>query len=223
VSEKYRIDIIPNGPYRVSGGVPLKEMAPVLTFNGEPIDWHVLREMETPPGPWYDLCRCGQSKTRPFCDSTHETIAFDGTETASRAPYRDRAKGWTRGGETLRDDLPLCIGAGFCGTRTRKIWGMFEGSDDPAERQLMREMVWRCPSGRIQLFGADGFPSEPPLPREIAVLPGGPLWVRGGIPIFGADGREWEERNRVTLCRCGQSENKPFCDQSHEDIHFDER
>jgi hypothetical protein len=84
-------------------------------------------------------------------------------------------------------------------------------------------MVWRCPSGRITLVGADGFPTEADLPQEIAVLPGGPLWVRGGIPILGEDGRPWEPRNRVTLCRCGESKNRPFCDQTHENIHFDER
>jgi CDGSH-type Zn-finger protein len=43
----------------------------------------------------------------------------------------------------------------------------------------------------------------------------GPLWIRGGIPVAGADGREYEVRNRVTLCRCGRSNNKPLCDGSH--------
>ena len=43
----------------------------------------------------------------------------------------------------------------------------------------------------------------------------GPLWVRGGIPIESADGKTYEIRNRVTLCRCGKSSNKPFCDGSH--------
>ncbi|MCK5561288.1 MAG: CDGSH iron-sulfur domain-containing protein, partial [Thermoplasmata archaeon] len=45
----------------------------------------------------------------------------------------------------------------------------------------------------------------------------GPLWVRGGIPIVSADGVVYEIRNRVTLCRCGRSSNKPFCDSSHID------
>jgi hypothetical protein len=87
----------------------------------------------------------------------------------------------------------------------------------------MRDMVWHCPSGRLALYGADGFPNEPELPQEIAVLPGGPFWVRGGIPIIGEDGRPWEPRNRATVCRCGASKNKPFCDASHLTLHFDER
>jgi hypothetical protein len=43
----------------------------------------------------------------------------------------------------------------------------------------------------------------------------GPLWARGGIPVESADGFTYEVRNRVTLCRCGKSLNKPFCDGRH--------
>jgi CDGSH-type Zn-finger protein len=39
--------------------------------------------------------------------------------------------------------------------------------------------------------------------------------VRGGIEVHSADGRVYELRNRVALCRCGASGNKPFCDGSH--------
>ena len=48
----------------------------------------------------------------------------------------------------------------------------------------------------------------------------GPLWVRGGIPVIAADGFAYEVRNRVTLCRCGASANKPFCDGSHFKVGF---
>src|SRR3989344_5837069 len=43
----------------------------------------------------------------------------------------------------------------------------------------------------------------------------GPLWIRGGIPVESASGEQYEVRNRVTLCRCGKSKNKPFCNGSH--------
>jgi CDGSH-type Zn-finger protein len=43
----------------------------------------------------------------------------------------------------------------------------------------------------------------------------GPLWVRGGIPVVSDDGKPYIVRNRFTLCRCGKSRNKPFCDGSH--------
>jgi CDGSH-type Zn-finger protein len=57
---------------------------------------------------------------------------------------------------------------------------------------------------------------------EVAVIENGPLWVRGGIPIEASDGFEYEVRQRVTLCRCGHSRNKPFCDGSHVKVPFRE-
>jgi CDGSH-type Zn-finger protein len=50
----------------------------------------------------------------------------------------------------------------------------------------------------------------------------GPLWVKGAIPIESSDGFEYEKRNRCTLCRCGKSSNKPFCDRTHISIGFND-
>jgi CDGSH-type Zn-finger protein len=222
MNEKQRIVIERNGPYQVEGRIPLKEMAPVHTFNGEPVAWHTLKELPLVAGG-YDLCRCGKSGTVPFCDKSHETFPFNGEPTADRRPYLERARTRSHSGETLADDTNLCMGAGFCGTRTTNVWKLFvEG--ERGRRTEMKSMVWRCPSGRITLFKQeDGSPIEPKLPKEIAVLPGGPLWVRGGVLIVDEDGHAWELRNRVTLCRCGDSENKPFCDGTHSEVNFDER
>jgi hypothetical protein len=87
---------------------------------------------------------------------------------------------------------------------------------------MMRDMIWRCPSGRLVFLNETG-EQEPELEPSIAILPGGPIWVRGKLPIVSSDGEPWEERNRVTVCRCGMSANKPFCDKSHFAVHFDER
>ncbi|MCJ7713336.1 CDGSH iron-sulfur domain-containing protein, partial [Candidatus Bathyarchaeota archaeon] len=43
----------------------------------------------------------------------------------------------------------------------------------------------------------------------------GPIWVKGGVIVESSDGTSYEVRNRQTLCRCGKSENKPFCDGTH--------
>jgi hypothetical protein len=61
---------------------------------------------------------------------------------------------------------------------------------------------------------------EPDFPKEIAITPDSALWVSGGIPIERADGQPFEVRNRVTLCRCGDSKNKPLCDGTHEEVEF---
>jgi CDGSH-type Zn-finger protein len=217
-----RIEIQANGPYVVHGDVPLNEMAPVHTFNGEPVAWHDLGEVPSDDQPVY-LCRCGHSASKPFCDDSHLRVGFDGTETADRGPFADRAEVEEHDGHAFADDGSLCVSAGFCGTRTTSVWNLLEESNDPAALDRMREMIWNCPSGRLALLAANGATTEPDLPQSIAVTPGGPLWVRGGIPVIGADGQSWETRNRVTLCRCGQSSNRPFCDRTHASLHFDER
>jgi CDGSH-type Zn-finger protein len=218
-----RIEIQPNGPYRVHGRPPLSEMAPVHTLNGEPIAWHTLRDIPAPDEEIFELCRCGQSSDKPFCDGSHETSGFDGAETADRRPYFERATIQREHNLELADDGPLCLSAGFCGTRTTDVWKLLGDADQLAQFDRLREMTWHCPSGRIALRHATGDEIEPELPQDIAVVPGGPLWVRGRIPITSADGSQWEPRNRVALCRCGQSRNKPFCDGTHSEIHFDER
>ena len=79
-----------------------------------------------------------------------------------------------------------------------------------------------CPAGRlVAIDKASGKPVEPELPQSIGIIEdpslgcSGPLWVRGGIELVGADGEPHEIRNRMTLCRCGRSENKPFCNGAH--------
>ena len=80
---KPTIRIVRNGPYIVTGGVPLMRQRIVCDADGESIEW---REGEPyPVGETYSLCRCGQTSTPPFCDGTHARIGFDGTETASRS------------------------------------------------------------------------------------------------------------------------------------------
>jgi hypothetical protein len=98
---------------------------------------------------------------------------------------------------------------------------MIGRTDDPEVRERLRGMISRCPSGALEqmpALGAD--PEEPSLAPSIAVTDDGPLWVRGGVAIEAVDGSTYETRNRVTLCRCGHSQNKPFCDGTHAEIGF---
>jgi hypothetical protein len=100
-------------------------------------------------------------------------------------------------------------------------WSLARESENRDNRERVIWMVRRCPSGRLQYRVApDPEPVEEDLPQEVAVVADGPLWVRGGIQVEAADGYRYEVRNRVALCRCGQSQNKPFCDGSHWNVGF---
>src|SRR5512144_1602822 len=80
-----KIEVTRNGPYLVSGGLPLSEQWIVTNAEGESLEYR--EEKRYPAQPQYGLCRCGQSAHKPFCDGTHNKVKFDGTETASHQPY----------------------------------------------------------------------------------------------------------------------------------------
>lgn len=213
---------VTEGPYKVYG-LPLFRVT--------------LHPEETGPGAWevhdqidvsdmadadgtYWLCRCGQSANKPFCDGSHPGSEFDGTETASTTPYRSEARVMHAPGMVVRDDAPLCARTGFCTRADTSVWKL-RHSNNPADTADMKAMIDVCPSGRltraVDIYADD---SEPPLPVQVLVLDDGSLLVTGGATIVRNDKEGLEPRNRVTLCRCGASANKPLCDGSHTDTDF---
>jgi CDGSH-type Zn-finger protein len=222
--KKARIVVSKDGPYVVQGSVPIQIQT--ITPNRDKFSWDWVAGKSFPSEEGTALCRCGQSKTKPFCDGSHAKARFDGTETALRDPYDAQAE--TTDGPTLKlqDAENLCAFARFCDP-AGKIWSLIEQTDDRDARALTIREASYCPSGRLVVTDkATGKKIEPELPPSIGVVEdpalkcSGPLWVRGGIPIESADGKTYEVRNRVTLCRCGASQNKPFCNGAHASIKF---
>jgi len=214
-----RIKIVKNGPYIVSGGVPLYQQIIVTDEAGHTKD--LVDEKEFPAKETYTLCRCGASKNKPYCDGTHNDIDFDGTETASRKPYIEKAEIFEGPELRLTDAHEFCDHSRFC-LRSGGIRNLIGKSDDPEAKQAAIEEAMICPSGRLVLWDKKtGKPFEKKFEQSIVLVHDeqkkcqGPIWVRGGIPVESSDSTEYETRNRVTLCRCGKSENKPYCDGSH--------
>jgi len=214
-----QIRVLKNGPYIVSGGVPLRKMTIQCNSQSIPVEWLIGQKLQT--SQTYSLCRCGQSNKKPFCDGNHLKVNFDGSEVSDNEPFEKMAK--TIDGPTLKlkDAEILCASARFC-HRGGDIWQQIPKSDDPKLKQNSVRNACDCPSGRLVVVDKEtGETVEPSLEKSIGLIedPGigvdGPIWVRGGIPIYSAEGKLYEVRNRVTLCRCGKSTNKPFCDSSH--------
>src|SRR5512140_3814053 len=110
INEKKKIIIGTDGPYTVTGGIPLSDQILVPDAEGLSVRWK--KGQEYPLMEEYDLCRCGQSKNKPFCDLTHNEIFFDGTETASRKPFSEQIEPKTVGPElVLSDVVALCASA----------------------------------------------------------------------------------------------------------------
>jgi CDGSH-type Zn-finger protein len=219
-----RVVVTKNGPYLVSGGVPLAKQTIVADSDGGSESW--AQGQSYPLQETYALCRCGQSRNKPFCDGSHNHRHFDGSETASRDSYLKQAQVMRGPQMLLADAQDLCAFARFCDTHGQ-VWNQVEHTDEAGVRADFVRQVGQCPSGRLVAWDkAKESALEPELPVSIGLVEdplqecSGPLWLRGGIPVISVDGFEYEVRNRVTLCRCGQSRNKPFCDGTHAAVKF---
>lgn len=200
-----RITVTEHGPYRVTGGV--------VVYDAE---GGVLRDS----GIWH-LCRCGGSRNKPFCDATHGLKGFDGAETAGHGSTADRRTDHdsAAGDITVHDDRGRCAHFGQC---TDRLPAVFRGDREPfvdpdgAPATAVPDVVAGCPSGAL----AYSLPPDPATVESAAApsitpIVDGPYRVRGDVQVVDAAGRPYERRARQTLCRCGHSRSKPFCDGSH--------
>jgi CDGSH-type Zn-finger protein len=213
-----RIKIAKDGPYILTGGVPVVREVIVAAPDGESVGW---AQRETVTDKDCALCRCGASGSKPMCDGSHALVGFDGAETADRDPYADRAETLEGTGLLVTDVKDLCAEARHC----HAYGGVWREMDDTGHEGVRDRVVAQCqmcPSGRyVAVDKESGRPLEPTLPVSVGLVKDpaqscdGPIWARGGIQVEGVDGFEYEVRERVTLCRCGRSSNKPFCDGSH--------
>ena len=211
MSDDMKIKIVKNGPYMVYGRVPLKEEMIKKDSMGKADKWADTKKHY--PDDVYTLCRCGRSTCKPFCSGDHAD--FDGTETAKRNTFDENAtvlRG-ADGVELLQDPI-LCVGDGFCHGRYR-----VENTIKKKETlDIALQQTYDCSGGSL-VIKINGEKQEPKLEKSISMTnpssKGGPIWVKGGIPVESSDGYVYEVRNRVTLCSCGRSKNKPFCDSTH--------
>lgn len=209
-----KITIIKNGPYFVCGEIPLEEMIIEQGAEG-----NVYRSSKIYPlKSNYMLCRCGKTKTPPYCDGSHSLLGFDGKLTASKEPFNSQAIKIEGKDIILKDVDSLCAYARFCHTKDSDVWSATRRN----EKSAAIKMACECPSGRLVIEDKRTKEDiEPVFEKSIVILQdpskdcSGPLWVRGKIPIEDEENKRYEVRNRVTLCRCGESLNKPFCDASH--------
>lgn len=220
------IKIMKDGPYIVTGNVLLEEKIIIQGEKGA-----TYKEEKTfPQSKQYTLCRCGKSKNMPFCDGTHVCEHFEGTENASKETFLKQAENIVGPELILYDAEDLCAFARFCHEEHGNVWELTMDSDDPQMKKEAIKAACNCPAGRLVVWDRSTNEAiEPSYQPSIVILQdpsrncSGPLWVRGGIPIQSSDGTQYEIRNRVTLCRCGKSRNKPFCDAMHVTTKFSDR
>lgn len=229
VPETIRIEIDARGPYLLFGNIPIRQQFIIpdhegnsRTFRSGATDYNTGKEPVA-------LCRCGHSANKPYCDGAHIKASWDPRLTASHHPLLDDAE--VIDGPTLQlsDNPTYCAFARFCDAKGR-TWNQVTESDDPSRRELTIRTANHCPAGRLKAWDKHtGEPFEPELKPQIGLLEdpsirvSGGLWVMGGVTIRDPQGVPYQVRNRVTLCRCGESYNKPFCDGTHVSSKFRDR
>ncbi len=168
------------------------------------------------------LCRCGGSANKPFCDGSHKKIGFTSAKSESREE-EDRQQHFRGKRITIHDNRGICAHAGYCTDNLSSVFRMGEEPWIDADAASVEEIIATinmCPSGalsyKLQDAGVDSGSSE----AEISIAPNGPYVVRGCPDLQDTDWGEGASRNQYTLCRCGASKNKPFCDGSHWEIEF---
>ena len=166
------------------------------------------------------LCRCGGSMNKPFCDGTHKRNGFSGARVADGS--EDKVHTYAGPGITIHDNRSVCAHAGHC---TDGLPDVFKYGSEPwidpagAIPQRIVETIRRCPSGALS-YGLDGAaPKAEEWKPSVTVTKDGPYAVLA-VDLPGVPFAKGVPRERYTLCRCGASKNKPFCDGSHYDTGF---
>ena len=171
--------------------------------------------------PVVALCRCGGSKNKPFCNGTHQKIGFSAP--ARREPAAGKRDTYAGRRITIHDNRGICAHAGYC---TDRLAAVFKYGSEPwidpdgAAPEAVIEAIRSCPSGALG-YSLDGVEARDAA-REpaVTVMRDGPYAVAGGVRLADAARAEGASEQRYTLCRCGGSKNKPFCDGSHWSIGF---
>jgi CDGSH-type Zn-finger protein/uncharacterized Fe-S cluster protein YjdI len=125
---------------------------------------------------------------------------------------------------SVKYDLKRCMHAAECVSsglknvfdNTKRPWIDPDGSSP--ERVI--DVVERCPSGALHY----DFPESQEVPETntIRPQPNSALYVRGDVTLKDHEGEIITQEPRLALCRCGQSNNKPFCDYSHHEAGFED-
>ena len=218
--EKPKILPLPNGPYYLINDMEPKIIENLQNSNGEPLS--TIRGVS--------LCRCGASKNKPFCDGTHGTIGFSSENkgnNASEQTIKDKRKNYVGKRITIHDNRKICSHAAECVNNLPSVFKLnarpWINPDAAETKEEIVNTIKKCPSGALS-YSIDGieYRDHNETKPIITVSKGGPYHITGGIDLIGED-IQWAEgasKEHYVLCRCGASNNKPFCDGMHRLINF---
>lgn len=174
-------------------------------------------------GRVFSLCRCGQSTNKPYCDGSHVKAGFVGQKKEDRVP--DKVKLYQGRDVIIYDNRGVCSHDGTC---IKSLPAVFDKEKRPwinpngASVKEIIGTIERCPSGALSYGFGDRRYQELDREPSIVISRNGPLHLKGFVVLKDDQYSEAESAEHCTLCRCGESGNKPFCDGTHLDNKFDD-
>jgi CDGSH-type Zn-finger protein len=209
---KPKILPLPNGPFYL-----INDMEPIIVDNIQNSKGEALSTIRG-----VALCRCGASKGKPFCDGTHGIIGFSSQNSSEER--KDRRINYAGKNITIHDNRAICSHAAECVNNLASVFKLNTKpwiDPDCATLDNIIETVRKCPSGALS-YSVDGveYRDQDRKPM-VTVSKDGPYTITGGIELLGdAQFGDGASKEHYTLCRCGTSKNKPFCDGMHGKINF---
>jgi CDGSH-type Zn-finger protein len=169
------------------------------------------------------LCRCGLSKKKPSCDYSHIEKGIDGEKKPER--MKDRVIDYRGKNITIHDNRGVCSVDQACVNllptvfkRNAKRW---IDPDGASVSEIIR-VIEKCPSGALSYTIDHVKYTDLDRPPGIKVAKNGPLEITGGITLKDDMDSKPQSIEHYTLCRCGNSKNKPFCDGAHIKTKFED-
>ena len=171
--------------------------------------------------PQMYLCRCGGSSNKPFCDGTHMKIGFSDEKSTDRLP--DRMDDYVGEEITIHDNRGVCAHSGYCTDNSPAVFNAEKEpwiNPDAAEAGDTAKTIRMCPSGALSYTRDGVLYKDQEREPAIDISKDGLYKVVGAIEFNDVKGSKPESSEHYTLCRCGGSKNKPFCDGQHSHIDF---
>ena len=162
------------------------------------------------------LCRCGGSANKPFCDGTHAKNGFSSDKLEGRV--EDKRENYQGEKITIHDNRGICAHAGYCTDGLASVFHLKEEPwihPDSASADKIIGTIQKCPSGALS-YSVDNIEERDHAGEpSIFIAPNGPYVVSGKPELVDVTRGEGASEEHFTLCRCGGSKNKPFCDGTH--------
>ena len=169
------------------------------------------------------LCRCSGSANKPFCDGTHAKIGFSSAKLEGRV--EDKRENYQGKKITIHDNRGICAHAGRCTDGLSSVFRLKEEpwiDPDATSADEIIATIQKCPSGALSYSVHDVEHRDRDGEPTIFVAPDGPYVVSGGPDLSDTIRLEGTSQEHFTMCRCGGSKNKPFCDGTHWHIKFED-